>query len=195
MFFSPNLGQPDLFYALLASLSSKPLYSIHRSLVLNLYHAGPMNIVIWGIFVCWRKKYNTDKELKRPRNLKASELVATANSDFAQICSMSRLFQSWFFLIFYFLLLLQLHLLLWVWTPTPALVNHMNSTRSSHIQDALRDRWSTRKMSGKDLRGNFLALSELWKDNVGDWGPPPNDKLCLETKHGFVAINLFSCSL
>jgi hypothetical protein len=110
--------------------------------------------------------------------------VATANSDFAQICSMSRLFQSWFFLIFY--------LLLWVRRPTPALVNHMNSTRSSHMQDALRDRWSTRKMSGKDLTRNFLALPELQKDNIQDWGPPPNDELWLETKHGFVAINLFS---
>jgi len=164
MFFSTNLGQPDLFYALSASLSSKPLYSIHRSLVLNPYHASPMNIVIWGIFVSWRKKWYTDKELERPRNLKATKLVATANSDFAQICSMSSLFQSWFFLIFYFLLLLQLHLLLWVRRPTPALVNHMNSTRSSHIQDALRDRWSTRKKSGKDLTRNFLPLSELWKD-------------------------------
>jgi len=170
MFFSTNLGQPDLFYALVASLSSKPLYSIHRSLVLNPYHAGPMNIVIWGIFVCWRKKWYTDKELERPRNWKASNLVATANSDFAQICSMSSLFQSWFLLIFYFLLLLQLHLLLWVWRPTPALVNHMNSTRSSHIQDAPRDRWSTRKKSGKDLTENFLALSELWKDKHGRLG-------------------------
>jgi len=122
-------------------------------------------------------------------------LVATANSDFAQTCSMSSLFQSWFFLIFYFLLLLQLHLWLWVWKPTPALVNHMNSTRSSHIQDALRDRWSTRKKSGKDLTGNFLALSEVRKDNMGDWGPLPNDELWLEPKHIFVAINLFSCSL
>lgn len=155
MFFSTNLGQPDLFYALLALLSSKPLYSIHRSLVLNPYHAGPMNIVIWGIFVCWGKKWYSDKELETLRNIKASKVVATANSDFAQICSMSRLFQSWLFLIFYFLLLLQLHLLLWVRRPTPALVNHMNSTRSSHMQDAVRDRWSTRKMSGRISHGIF----------------------------------------